>query len=189
MILQVWKTPELSSKMKEFDTAVTSELERLVTGVLDDSSWELLWVNYHKLRLGKLKEMWEGLRKDLQLNELEPILEQTVLDYVLDQLLKKHTKPSSSSTCGVPSMAALTDVEVNIVRYAAGYVTRTLKQRYEKMDTKEASEIVECLSQMAVEGPGTSFYDYTKEWTKKVNRGRLFEVNESTYLLFRSWFE
>ena len=84
MILQVRKSPELSSKIKEFDTAETSELERLVTGELDDSSWDLLWVNYHKLRLGKLKEMWGGLRKDLQLNELDPILEQTVLDYVLD---------------------------------------------------------------------------------------------------------
>ena len=84
MILQVRKSPELSSKIKEFDTAETSELERLVTGELYDSSWDLLWVNYHMLSLGKLKEMWGGLRKDLQLNELDPILEQTVLDYVLD---------------------------------------------------------------------------------------------------------
>ena len=43
------------------------------------------------------------------------------------------------------------------MRYAAGYVTKSIKQRYEKLDTDEAAEIVECLSQMAVEGPGTSF--------------------------------
>ena len=45
MILQVWKSPELSIKFEEFDTAVTRELEQLVTGALDDSSWKLLWVN------------------------------------------------------------------------------------------------------------------------------------------------
>ena len=39
---------------------------------------------------------------------------------------------------------------------------------------------------MAVKGPGINFYDYTQEWTKKVNRGGLFEVNESTFLLFCS---
>ena len=72
------------------------------------------------------------------------------------------------------------------MRYAAGYVAKSIKQRYEKLDTDEAAEIVECLSQMAVEGPGTSFYDYTRDWTKKVNRGGLFEVNESTFLLFCS---
>ena len=69
------------------------------------------------------------------------------------------------------------------MRYAAGYVTKSIKQRYEKQDSDEAAEIVECLSQMAVEGPGISFYDYTQEWTKKVNHGGLFEVNESTFFI------
>ena len=31
-----------------------------------------------------------------------------------------------------------------------------------------------------------SFYDYTKEWMKKVNRGGLFETNDQSFRLFKA---
>ena len=107
--------------------------------------------------------MWEKFEHELGLGELEPILEQTVIDNILDLLIRKHTKDSKSSGDNVSSSSqsmesSLSDVEKNIVRYAAGYVAKSIKQRYEKLDTEEAAEIVECLSQMTVEGPGITFY-------------------------------
>lgn len=39
---------------------------------------------------------------------------------------------------------------------------------------------------MAMEGNETSLMDYTKEWTKKINRGGLFELNDNTFQLFQA---
>ena len=33
---------------------------------------------------------------------------------------------------------------------------------------KKAASFVECLSHMAVDGPGDSFMDYTKEWISNI---------------------
>ena len=85
------------------------ELESLVTKAVDSRNWELLWVRYHKLRLNKLKEMWEMFGHDLGLGELEPILEQTVLDNVLDLLIRKHTKDAKSSGDSGPSSSQTTE--------------------------------------------------------------------------------
>ncbi len=38
---------------------------------------------------------------------------------------------------------------------------------------------------MAANGDENSLIDYTREWCLKVDRGGLFEVNDTAYLLFR----
>ena len=38
---------------------------------------------------------------------------------------------------------------------------------------------------MAVNGEEESFLEYTNEWVSRVNRGGLFEVNDTTFALFR----
>lgn len=38
---------------------------------------------------------------------------------------------------------------------------------------------------MAVNREEGSFLEYTTEWVRKVNRGGLFEVNDTTFALFR----
>ena len=58
----------------------------------------VLWVSYHKLRLKNLKDLWKTFGHDLGLAKLEPILEQTVLDSVLDLLIRKHTQDSKTSS-------------------------------------------------------------------------------------------
>ena len=37
---------------------------------------------------------------------------------------------------------------------------------------------------MEMDGLESSFYDYTKEWIAKVNRGGLFKVSNKAYCLF-----
>ena len=51
--------------------------------------------------------------------------------------------------------------------------------------TEKSASIVECLSNMTVNGEEGSFLDYTIQWISKVNRGGLFEVNDSTFALFQ----
>lgn len=38
---------------------------------------------------------------------------------------------------------------------------------------------------MAIEGDEGSFLEYTRNWTKAVNRGGLFEISDSAYVFFR----
>lgn len=67
-----------------------------------------------------------------------------MLDNVLDLLIRKQTKDCSKGDSGSSSSqtteATLSDMEINIVRYAAGYVAKSFKQGYEKLDTDEAAE-------------------------------------------------
>ena len=39
---------------------------------------------------------------------------------------------------------------------------------------------------MSVEGDGSNFYEYTKIWISTINRGGLFEINDSCFLFFRA---
>ena len=78
---------------------------------------------------------------------------------------------------------SLTHDEQNIVRYAGGYVAQHLLSKYKKEDSKKAAFFVECLSRMALDG---SLMEYTKEWTKKINRGGLFELSDNTFQLFQA---
>ena len=79
----------------------------------------------------------------------------------------------------------LSSDEENIIQYAAGYVPMKLIKKYEKQSSSVAVEYVECLSSMAVNGEESSLQEYTLEWTRKVNRGDLFEVSDETFQLFR----
>ena len=36
------------------------------------------------------------------------------------------------------------------------------------------------------ESTDSTFYDYTKQWTGKVNSGGLFEINDQSFRLFRA---
>ena len=42
-----------------------------------------------------------------------------------------------------------------------------------------------CLKSMAVEGQCESYFDYTRDWFERVNRGELFRVNDAAYSFFR----
>ena len=79
---------------------------------------------------------------------------------------------------GVPQP---TEDEETIIRYAAGYVALKLLNKHER----DMPEYVECLSTMSDAGDGSSLSEYTCKWTRLVNRGGLYEINDMCYSLFR----
>lgn len=48
-----------------------------------------------------------------------------------------------------------------------------------------AVEYTECLNGMAVNGDESSLLAYTLEWSRTVNCGGLFEINDETFSLFK----
>ena len=73
----------------------------------------------------------------------------------------------------------LTTNEANALRYASGYVPFALKKKLENR-----SEFKVWLDRLAVDGEDTTYLEYTKKWTRAVNRGGLFKVNDKTYRFF-----
>lgn len=89
-------------------------------------------------------------------------------------VLLKSIPPTS-----VTEVAPLTADEMNALRYSAGYVPFSLKKKL-----KQRPEFAKWLECMAVDGEGSSYLDYSKEWIKAVNRGGLFQVNDKTFEFF-----
>jgi len=101
--------------------------------------------------------------------------------------LKTHLEiplPAVAVGSTSPSLE-LSEEEEQIVRYAAGYVPMFLLKKYERGSTNKSIEYVECLSKMAVNGEESSFLSYTLEWSKILNHGGLFKMNDEAYRLFR----
>lgn len=61
-----------------------------------------------------------------------------------------------------------------------------LKHKFLKIKSEKGAQFVECLSRMEMDGPTASFLDYTREWVKKDNRGRLFILSDEAYRFFLS---
>ena len=60
-----------------------------------------------------------------------------------------------------------------------------LLKRYEKSSAVDAVCFTECLSSLAVDGDESSLLEYTMKWTRLVNRGGLFEINNTAFMLFK----
>lgn len=90
------------------------------------------------------------------------------------------------------------DVEKNAIRYAAGYVVRKLKKKFQKrqsllvcylnrlisdetdLDDPEASALEAAIEPEAED----DFEAYTKVWLKRTDRGGLLQINNDTFALF-----
>ena len=76
--------------------------------------------------------------------------------------------------------------EENAVRYASGYVSLKFMKTYMHSDSTKAAQFVECLSNVAVGGEESDFYQYTTEMLRSVDCGGLFHINDISFLFFRA---
>ena len=145
--------------------------------------------NFHTARLSKLPQVWKKVFLKLgESPDHDPLYPQSVNRRVMNRLLVKHFSSHTKQSCAAESecSVALKAEDENVLRYVSGYVSLKLMRRFEKQSGCKAQQFVECLSKMAIMGTESSFYEYTKEWMKIVNRGGLFQVNETTYLFYRA---
>lgn len=125
--------------------------------------------------------MFKAVGKD----RLDPLVEQHVNQSLFEDMLKTHIQRSQQSVRCPEHQLPTPSSDENIIRYAAGYVPMKLMKKYEKQSLDVAVEYVECLNSMAINGDESSLQAYTLEWSRKVNRGGLFEVNDETFQFFR----
>ena len=145
---------------------------------------ERIWKVFHLARSSTVEELWKAFLSKLSIGDLhDNLFFQLVVDHVFEELLKTEFHQTCTPTTPKKS---LTRDEQNIVRYAGGYVAQRLLSKYKKEDSEKAAFFVECLSHMALDGNESSLMEYTQEWTKKINRGGLFELSDNTFQLFQA---
>ena len=144
---------------------------------------------FYQKRIKDLNTLWNDFHVVLQLPQPDLIWTQTVNRLLFNEALVASIGEDASQQPKVPSTslpsAELGTDEENTIRYMAGYVPFKLMTVYERKDTQDDANVLDCLSAMAALGPVDDFYAYTHEWTKSVNRGGLFEVSTTTFTFFR----
>ena len=112
------------------------------------------------------------------------LLSQSVNRCIFEKLLTSRF--SATPKVNPVTQSGLYAEEENVIRYVSGFIAHKLLQVYKKDHSPRAALYVECLTSMAVSGPESNFYDYTKMWIHLVDRGGLFAVNDNSYLFFRA---
>lgn len=143
-----------------------------------------LWEAYHKVRSTKLPDVWKIFTGKLEL-ENDVMLAQMINDKVFEDFIKLFTAIPEPL---VPAKGKLTSLEENIIRYASGFVPRSLLKQFKKLKDEKYAAFVDCLLSMSEnveDSVDCSFYDYTKHWTDIISRGGLFETNELSFMLFK----
>ena len=84
----------------------------------------------------------------------------------------------------------LNEKEENVLRYVSGYIPFSLKNRYSKIDGKDAKIVLQVINSWRAPSDSRlessySFLEYTKKWVSEVNRGGLFLVNNDFYIFIR----
>ena len=122
------------------------------------------------------------------------IISQHVARVMLDKLIVKATLSKESGTSGTACSYKLSIDEEQAVRYAGGFVIRSVKAKISKMP--DSSRYINILDAMHEDGSTSTsdddetddFLAYTKKWITIVDRGGLYKVSNETFLLFY-WLE
>ena len=141
-----------------------------------------LWLNFHSIWSTRLISIWTTFLSSIKEN-LSSVI-QRVNQKLYEGLISRSLPPLSNSS-QPQSRSILSEDELNIVRYAAGYVPHELLKKHNKSDSVKSANFAECFIKMAVSGDETNLLLYTETWTNLINRGNLFEISDSTFLFFQ----
>ena len=141
-------------------------------------------------RMKTLPALWKGLFEKLEITRNDVLFEQSVNQNVFDAILLERVGRMTHvhSDLAMPD-ATLSSDEENALRYASGYVPMKLLRKYQMRVTDIAKKFSACLSNMSIPeddmwNTDHDYESYTQTWLRKVDRGGLFRINDSTYRFF-----
>ena len=139
-----------------------------------------IWTAYHTLRTSDVYICnWQCIIEKSGLTEGSAICFQCISDLVLKRLIKT-TYPVSIPKVHMNS--SLTYEETNAVRYAAGFVLRTMKKNIGKSTHAHKADLLLCLAQLLDNDDPK--IDESKDWLEIVDRGGLCHVGNDTFEVF-----
>ena len=170
-------------KVKLFGEKLTQDLQGVIRASIKKKSHncnkEIMWRQYYLLRTSeKFVTQWNDFLSDVN-TPVQPVLFQHLTDVIFKTLVEDYFKIEylEQETVEVP-----TSDENNVIRYIAGYLCRHLRKNLERENHELKEEMILCLMALTKDKPEE--VDETEEWTKKVDRGGLWYVKETTFQLF-----
>ena len=145
---------------------------------------EKLWRNFFLLRSSeKFREDWVNFLDSANV-AATPILYQHLTDILFRGYIGDHVTGCTAET-KVDPVPAVTKREGNALRYAAGYVCRHLCKKIERSKHELKEEMVLCLMALTKDTPEEhSECGSSEEWTLALDRGGLWYVKETKFILF-----
>ena len=141
---------------------------------------EFMWREYHTLRTSDaFKKDWESFLRSTIGEAALP----TFFQFVSHETFKELVKAKFELPEGVKYQASqITKEEENALRYVSGYVCRKVQERikHSALAHKEAMILFIC----DLSGDEWDEEQGTEEWTNAIDRGGLWHVSDSTYLIF-----
>ena len=175
-----------------FSAEVTTKLESICMSCSSNRSPATkrakMWSSFHRVRNEELPKMWDNFFKSLDMSRTDQLFEQMINQKLFEKAVTSHfgsLAAASTQSSRKESPVCLTKDELNVLQYIGGFVPHALLKRFERSKSHRYDGMIECLGEMAVIGEqDTDFWEYTKEWITKVNRGGLFPLNDGTFQLF-----
>ena len=169
---------------KIFEMKVESSLQECVdkavttTGKLHS---DRIWTAYHSLRTSDVYVCdWECILLKAGVSKPSAISYQYIGDYILKTMIKT-TYPTTAREAAL-STTKLSYEEINGLRYAAGYVVRSLQKKALKSTHPQKGDVQLCLSQLLQTEDEAE--DDSQDWIQLIDRGGLCHVNNDVYELF-----
>jgi len=145
-----------------------------------------LWEKLFQLQISEeFLKQWEeflrliGVKKDT-------LFYQRVSDVIAELLIQQKYGGSMPRDKDLaPDTGDLTYEECNIIRYASGFIPRSLKKKLSSSSHPLKDEILEHLSELVVDPNDDVAGDASTDWINMIDRGGLIHVNEMMYLMMK----
>lgn len=139
-----------------------------------------MWREFYLLRTSQeFIKHWKDFIPVLN-QPVQPVLYQHLTDKIFKILIERHFQVVHLET---DFSSEIETNEGNTLRYVAGYICRHLRKKIEKENHELKEELVLCLMQL-VRDKNSEDCETDEEWTKRVDRGGLWYIKETTFQLF-----
>lgn len=140
--------------------------------------------SYHTIRCSSnFKLMWVKFFNTIGIANPEPSLYQEITDRIFDSLVKDTYPVLEKDPTTSSQSIAITYADANVIRFAAGYVCKSLKEKVESI--QQNSHLLRCIDNLVDDNPQHEG-SLTTDWITLIDRGGLCHVKETTFLLFNA---
>ena len=181
LLLDWVKMPENFPMIANFSLTIHEQFKRCLKHLnIGSINRHKLWRSFFCVRSSEeFTKLWKDFLSKANVNET-PTLYQHLTTLMFNEEVTKAIKMETKSPHAIEP---LNDNEKNALRYTAGYICRHLRKQLECSSHEMKEELVLCLMEMTTKKDPTAL-NTDEEWTVRVDRGGLWYVKNTTYLLF-----
>ena len=184
----VLKHKEYPAEFELMERNATKELASCLSSSTKETSFKnkhsYMCRSYHALRCSSnFKLMWVQFFTSIGIANPKPYLYQEITDRIFDRLIKDTFPVLESNPATSSQSNTVTYGDANVIRFAAGYVCKHLKEKVES--SQQNSHLLRCIINL-IDNSTQHEGSLTADWITLIDRGGLCHVKEATFLLFNA---